>query len=76
VASHNVEVADKCAEAIEEGRSQCKYYSSQDVTKLIHIRAVSNELMDYRRGGGMLGVTLNLLMCDRGGTLYSVHDTV
>ncbi len=63
-------------ETIEEGRGHCKYYSSQDVTKLIHIRAVSKELMDYRRGGGMLGVTLNLLMCDRGGALYSVHATI
>ncbi len=41
----------KCAEATEEGRGQCRYYSSQDVTNLIHIRAVSNQLMDVGRVG-------------------------
>jgi hypothetical protein len=34
--------------------------------------AVNNQLTDIG-GGGLFGVRVNLLMCDRGGTLYSVH---
>jgi hypothetical protein len=40
--------------------------------------AVSNQLADVGRGwgggGSVLGVTVNLLMCDRGGALYSVLE--
>jgi hypothetical protein len=51
------------------GRGQCECYASHKVTKS---GAVSNQLTDGGRGGGVLGVTVNVFMCDRGGALYSV----
>jgi hypothetical protein len=38
---------------------------------------VSNQLTDVGRRGeeSVLGVSVNLFMCDRGAALYSVHDT-
>jgi hypothetical protein len=39
--------------------------------------AVFNQLTDVGRAGGcVLGVSVNLLMCDSDGGLYSVHTTV
>jgi hypothetical protein len=37
---------------------------------------VSNQLTEVERGLNVLGVTMNLVMCDREGSLYSVHATV
>ncbi len=41
------------------------------------LQAVSNKLTDLRKSGErLLMVTVNLLLCDTGGSLYSVHATV
>jgi hypothetical protein len=50
--------------------------SSQEVTKLIRNGAVSYQLTHGGRGESMVGMTVNLLMCDSGGALYSVHAMV
>jgi hypothetical protein len=38
----------------------------QRVIKTIRNGAVRNQLTDVRRGGSVLGVRVNMLMCDRG----------
>jgi hypothetical protein len=37
--------------------------------------AVSNQLTDFERRERALGLTVNLLMCDRLGALYSVPQS-
>jgi hypothetical protein len=39
-------------------------------------RAVSNQLTDVGRIDSVLGMMVNLLMCDRGSAMYSVLATV
>jgi hypothetical protein len=65
-----------CVFAIEEGRGHMRILSSQEVTKLIRNGAVSYQLTHGGRGRESLGKTVNLLMCDREGALYSVHVIV
>jgi hypothetical protein len=56
-----------CVYDIEEGRGHMRMLSSQEVTKNDQNGAVRES---------MKGMTVNLLMCDRGGTLYYVHAIV
>jgi hypothetical protein len=55
-----------------EGRGQCKFYSSQESYQNDHNWAVNYQLTDVERG-----MTVNLLMRERGGggALYSVHTS-
>jgi hypothetical protein len=47
------------------------------VTAKIFAGAVSNKLLGVGRVGSVYsGLLVNLLMCDRGGALYSVHITI
>jgi hypothetical protein len=43
------------AETIEEGRDQCECLSSQEVSKTIRTRTVSNQLTDRGSGGDCFG---------------------
>jgi hypothetical protein len=65
---------------IEEGRGQFECLSSQAVT--VYQKCQNESVCRYCRwltvkGGGksVLWVTLNLLMCERGGALYSANAT-
>jgi hypothetical protein len=51
--------------SIDDGRGQCDCFSSQKVCKITMLTG----------GGIVLGVTMNQLMCDRGGAhiLYTVQ---
>ncbi len=53
-----------CVYDIDEGRGHMRMLSSQEVTKNDQNGAVRES---------MEGMTVNLLMCDRGDALYSAH---
>jgi hypothetical protein len=66
-----------CVYDIEEGRGHMRVLSSQEVIKNNHNGALSYQLTYCGiERESMVGVTVNLLVCDSGGALYSVHAIV
>ncbi len=59
--------------AMEEGRRQIQTLVVSGSFQIYHNEVVSNKLSGVGRLESVLEVTVNLLMCDRGSVLYSVH---